>query len=333
MNVVVNGRFLERRITGVERYGREILSRLGGRLRVVRSDHWVDGVRGHLWEQVMLARQVGPDQLLWSPANTGPVRVENQVLTLHDLSPLEHPEWFRPAFSMWYRMFVPLLSKKVRRIVTSSEYMREKLLARFGLPAERVMAVPGGVDMQTYHPGVTAQLDLPPRYALFVGTLQPRKNLARLMDAWKRIKDTLPDVWLLVAGSGDRVFRPAKLPVTERVQFLGAIPDARLPGLYSGATVFILPSLDEGFGLTVLEAMACGTMVIASNTGALPEVVGDCGLFFDPSNVDDIAGKLRCGLQDRVLRESMRGKGLQRVERYSWDISAQRLREVFEGCR
>jgi hypothetical protein len=96
MNVVVNGRFLDRRVTGVERYGREILSRLGGRPKVVRCKGRADGLRGHLWEQVALARQVGPGRILWSPANTGPLNVENQVLSLHDLSPLEHPEWFKP---------------------------------------------------------------------------------------------------------------------------------------------------------------------------------------------------------------------------------------------
>jgi glycosyltransferase involved in cell wall biosynthesis len=332
MNVVVNGRFLERRITGVERYGREILGRLGSTLRVVRCEGWGDGVRGHLWEQVVLAGQVGPDQVLWSPANTGPLYIENQVLTLHDISPLEHPEWFRPAFALWYRLFVPLLVRRVRRVVTSSEFVRMMLLKRFGLPAERVMVVPGGVDTRTFYPSMTPRLDLPPCYVLFVGSLQPRKNLARLLDAWIRIKDALPDVWLLIAGIGGDAFRPTVLAVTERVKFLGAVPDADLPGLYASATILILPSLDEGFGLPILEAMACGTMVIASRAGALPEVVGDSGLFFDPLDVDEIADTLRCGLQDSALRESLREKGLTRAQRFSWDSSAEMLWKVFEGC-
>jgi len=333
MNVVVNGRFLERRITGVERYGREILSRLGSRLRVVRCEGGADGVRGHLWEQVTLVGQVGPNHVLWSPANTGPLNVENQVLTLHDISPLEHPEWFRPAFALWYRLFVPLLIKRVRRVVTSSEFVREKLLKRFGLHGEQVTVVPGGVDTQTFHPGVTLRLDLPSRYALFVGSLQPRKNLTRLLEAWQRIKDTVPDAWLLIAGTGGSAFRPTALAAAERVRFLGAIPDGDLPGLYASATVFILPSLDEGFGLPVLEAMASGTVVIASNAGALPEVVGDSGHFFDPLDVAEIAHTLHCGLQDAVLRESLRENGLIRAQRFSWDASAEMLWKVFEECR
>jgi glycosyltransferase involved in cell wall biosynthesis len=333
MNVVVNGRFLERRITGVERYGREILCRLGNKLRVVRSEGWVDGIRGHLWEQVALAGQVGPDDVLWSPANTGPLNVENQVLTLHDISPLEHPEWFRPAFALWYRFFVPPLVRRVRRVVTSSENTRVKLLRRFDLPGERVTVVPGGVDIRTFHPGVTSRQDLPSRYALFVGSLQPRKNLTRLLDAWGRMKDTVPDAWLLIAGTGGSAFRPTLLRETERVKFLGAVPDAGLPGLYASATVFILPSLEEGFGLPLLEALACGAMVISSRAGALPEVVGDSGLFFDPLDVAEIADTLQRGLQDAALRESLCEKGINRAQRFSWDTSAGMLWDVFEGCR
>jgi glycosyltransferase involved in cell wall biosynthesis len=333
MNVVVNGRFLERPVTGVERYGREILSRLGSRLKVVRCAGRSDGVRGHLWEQAALAGQIGPDQILWSPANTGPLRVENQVLTLHDISPLEHPEWFKSVFALWYRLFVPLLVRRVRRVVTSSDFVRQKLLRRFSLPAERVMVVPGGVDTEIFHPGATSRLELPPRYALFVGSLQPRKNLNRLLDAWGRMKNAVPDAWLLIAGTGGDVFRPISLNTPERVKFLGVVPDADLPGLYASATVFILPSLDEGFGLTLLEAMASGTMILASNAGALPEVAGNCGLFFDPLDVAEIADSLRCGLQDAALRKSLCEKGLIRAHRLSWYTSAERLWQVFEGCR
>src|SRR3990172_5022589 len=226
MNVVVNGRFLERRITGVERYGREILSRLGGRSKVLRCEGRADGVRGHLWEQVKLARQVAPGQVLWSPANTGPLSVKNQGLTLHDISPLEHPQWFRPAFALWYRLFLPLLVRRVKFVVAPSQFVRMKLLARFGLPGERVTVVPGGGNIEIFHPGATSRLDLPACYALFVGSLQPRKNLARLLEAWAKIKDALPDSWLLIAGKGSDVFQPISLASVERVRFLGPVPDA-----------------------------------------------------------------------------------------------------------
>jgi glycosyltransferase involved in cell wall biosynthesis len=180
---------------------------------------------------------------------------------------------------------------------------------------------------------VQSRLDLPSRYALFVGSLQPRKNLPRLLGAWERMKDTVPDAWLLVAGAGGSAFRTTILASAVRVKFLGAIPDTELPGLYANATVFILPSLDEGFGLTLLEAMACGTMVLASNAGALPEVVADNGLFFDPLDVTEIANNLRRGLQGASLRKSLGEKGILRAQRFSWDTSAEMLWDVFERCR
>lgn len=332
MSVVVNGRFLGRRITGVERYGREILSRLGSRIKVVRCESWAEGARGHLWEQVVLPGLITPGQVLWSPANTGPLLVENQVLTLHDISPLEHPEWYQPAFTLWYQLFVPLLVRRARRVVASSTFVRKKLLKRFGLLAGRVTVVPGGVDAEVFHPGARSRLDLPPRYVLFVGSLQPRKNLARLLEAWGRIKDKAPDVWLFIAGAGAGVFHPVSLLAPERVKFLGSVPDADLPGLYANATVFVLPSLEEGFGLTALEAMACGTMAITSNAGALPEVVGESGLFFDPLNVAEIAEKLLLVLQEAPVRGSLSEKGLIRARCFSWETSAAMLWEVLEQC-
>jgi glycosyltransferase involved in cell wall biosynthesis len=338
MNIVVNGRFLERRMTGVERYGREILSRLASRpsqkggVRVVRCQGRADGLHGHLWEQVALPAVIGPGQVLWSPANTGPLTVRNQVLTLHDLSPLEHPEWFKPAFAVWYGLFVPLLVRRVRRVVTSSEFVRQKLLKRFRLPGERVTVAPGGVDTRIFHPGAIARLELPARYILFVGSLQPRKNLARLLSAWGRMKDAVSDAWLLVAGTGGSVFRSTVPAGPERVKFLGAVPEADLPGLYSSAAAFILPSLDEGFGLPVLEAMASGTIVLVSKAGALPEVAGDSGLLFDPLEVAEIADALERGLRDATLRDSLCEKGLAHAQRFSWDTSCEMVWKVFEGC-
>jgi len=333
MNIVVNGRFLKRPITGVERYGREILRRLAGSHKVVRSRSWSDGMRGHLWEQIALPGQVGSDHILWSPANTGPLRVENQVLTLHDLSPLEHPEWYLPAFALWYRLFLPLLVLRVRRVVVSSEFVKAKIMRRFGLSNGHIVVVAGGVDIGRFHPDAEQKLDLPERYALFVGSLQARKNLARLLDAWNQIKDATPDIWLVIAGAGSKIFRSTKLAARERVIFLGPVSETDLPGLYAHAALFILPSLDEGFGLPVLEAMASGTPVAASKAGSLPEVVGEAGLFFDPLEIPEMANALKCGLTDAPLRNSLREKGLVRARGFSWQNSADKMWKVFEECQ
>jgi glycosyltransferase involved in cell wall biosynthesis len=333
MKVVVNGRFLSRRVTGVERYGREILRCLPGRMQVVRPERKNQGVSGHAWEQFFLPGHVKPGEILWSPANTGPLVVANQVLTLHDLSALEHPEWFTPAFAMWYRLFMPMLVRRVRRLVVPSEYVRKKILSRFSLPPDRVNIAPGGVDLNCFHPNHPVPDRVPARYIFFVGSLQPRKNLGVLLQAWGQIVHRFPDIWLVVAGAQSRNFNQVSLSTdVERVGFLGYVPDADLAGLYAGALVFLLPSLDEGFGLPVLEAMACGTPVIAARAGALPEVVGDAGLLFDPVHPAELADILERLLSDINIRRRLAEKGLAHVKNFSWQSSAEKMWEILHTC-
>ena len=166
--------------------------------------------------------------------------------------------------------------------------------------------------------------DLPARYVLFVGSLEPRKNLPMLLKAWNRIKDEFYDVWLIIAGDTGKVFQPVSLPYEiERVRFLGYVPDVDLPSLYAGAKLFVFPSLDEGFGLPVLEAMACGTPVIVSNGGALPEVVGEAGMVFNLSEKDGLSKAMYTCLSDEKLCLSLKEKGLSRASLFSWQRTAE----------
>jgi glycosyltransferase involved in cell wall biosynthesis len=328
--VFANGRFLSRRITGVERYAAEILSRLAGRVRILRPGPAGRGIVGHAWEQLVLPARLSSRSTLWSPANTGPLGVRNQLLTLHDLSALEHPEWFNPTFGLWNRILLPTLVRRVRRIAVPSETVRQKVLRRFGLPAERVVTVPGGVDLARFHP-VSSQ-DQRERYVLFVGTLEPRKNLPALLEAWQAIEARHPQVSLVVAGTAGGVFRPVTLPKRiPRLRLAGYASEAELPGLYAGAAVFVLPSLDEGFGLPVLEAMACGAPVIASAAGALPEVVGEAGMLFDPATPDSLAAALDLCLDNPDLCRRMQSLGFERACLFSWSRAAEQTGRLLEG--
>jgi glycosyltransferase involved in cell wall biosynthesis len=328
--VIVNGRSLSRRITGVERYTREILGCFPGQVQVVHPAGNVQGFAGHAWEQFILPGRVPRESILWSPANTGPLVVSNQVLTLSDLSPLEHPEWFKLTFAAWYRLLVPLLVRRVRRVITLSEHVRRKVITRFSIPVERVAAIPAGVDANRFRP-----LPRPAdqgRYVLFVGSLEPRKNLPALLAAWKEIEKDFPQVSLILAGVAGRVFRPVHLPENvARLRFAGYVPDGSLPALYSGADVFVLPSFDEGFGLPVLEAMACGTPVVASTGGALPEVVGDAGLLFDPGDPLALAENLRQCLSVADLRNFLSERGRQRARQYSWQTASEKVWQTLQG--
>lgn len=320
-NIVVNGRFLARRVTGVERHGREILRYIGGKSRVASTR--LQGLRGHAWEQFLLPGKLDRHSILWSPANSGPLMLREQALTIHDLSPLEHPEWFRPSFTAWYRLFLPILARHVRIVFTPSDYVKRKIVKRFGI--KNVIVTPNGVDHALFHPAAKQiRTDMPARYILFVGSLEPRKNLHLLLNAWNEIKDDFRETWLIITGVSGNVFRPVHLShAIERVRFLGYVDDRTLAGLYANATLFALPSMEEGFGLPALEAMASGTPVIVSDGGALPEVVDHDGMMFCLSNPDELSRMLRDGLSSESLRCGLKNQGLTRAREYSWQATAE----------
>jgi len=318
--VIVNGRFLGRRISGVERYAGEVLKRFGTRPNVTRPKRTIGGLAGHIWEQFMLPGMIPSGAVLWSPANTGPIAVKRQVVTIHDLSPLEHPEWYRRDFSFWYRLMWPLLARRVTRIITSSEFVRKKAMARFGV--EHVTVAPGGVDRSFFRPD--AQQDahaLPERYILFIGSLAPRKNLTGLLLAWAEIHERFSDIWLVVAGESKPIFPALSFSDLKNVIFLGYVADRDLPGLYAHAMLLALPSLDEGFGLPALEAMACGAPVLVSDAGALPETVGGAAAVFPLSEPNALTETLIGLLEDAAWRASLREKGLIRARQFEWQSS------------
>lgn len=318
-DIVINGRFLSRQVSGVERHGSEVLSLIGSRCHVEKTRF--NGLAGHTWEQFVLPVKLKSQSILWSPANTGPLMISNQALTIHDLSPLDHPEWFRKSFAMWYRLFLPVLARRVRVIFTPSEYVKQKMLKR--LRVKKVIVASNGVNTAFFHPSAQqSTYDLPERYILFVGSLQPRKNLQALLGVWHTIKDEFKNLWLVIAGDAGNVFSKINYFADEHVRFLDYVADNDLPALYARATLFVLPSFDEGFGLPAIEAMSCGTPVIASDGGALPEVIGDAGLVFELSKPNGLANAIRECLSNNDLRLSLIEKGLVRVKNYSWQKTA-----------
>ncbi len=195
-------------------------------------------------------------------------------------------------------------------------------MMRFSLPTEKVTTIPAGVDTSKFHPmNVSTDME---RYILFVGSLEPRKNLFGLLKAWDEINERHPNISLVIAGTSGSAFRQLSCPSSaDRVRWIGYVPETDLPTLYAGADLFILPSFDEGFGLPVLEAMACGTPVIASNGGALPEVVGDTGMTFDLSNPSALSHSINECLSNSRLSTTLREKGLARAKLFSWQTTAE----------
>jgi glycosyltransferase involved in cell wall biosynthesis len=168
------------------------------------------------------------------------------------------------------------------------------------------------------------RLSLPRPYVLCVGSLEPRKNLRRLLQAWQIAAPRHPDVWLVLAGASGRVFRDAGLEkCPDRVHLTGYLDDGDLPALYAGAEVFLYPSVYEGFGLPVAEAMACGTPVVCSSLTALPEVAGEAAEFVDPFSIEAIADGLGNLLGDERRRDKLRLAGLAQARKFSWPEAAE----------
>jgi glycosyltransferase involved in cell wall biosynthesis len=232
------------------------------------------------------------------------------------------------------------------RVITDSQAARRDIVRFYRVSPDKVVVTPAAAGPQYYPqpPGEVERIrrayDLKERYLLAVGNVQPRKNLPRLVEAFARIASEATDVQLVIVGrstwKGSEVEATVhRLGVTGRVRFTRYVPDAHLPGLYTGAVTLCYPSLYEGFGLPPLEAMACGTPTVTSNVSSLPEVVGDAAITVNPRSVDEIARALRCMLLDESLRIEYSRRGLARAAMFSWEKTAMLTRKVYEavlGC-
>ena len=336
----VNTRILSYPITGVQRYLLELLGRIpSDNVRQIAPRYLLSGGRAHLWEQTVLPLRTR-GHLLWSPSNTGPLTVSRQVVTIHDVVPMDHPEWLNPRFAAWYRFLTPTLARRVARVITDSEFTKSRLLEMTGVGEDKVVVVPLGVDAR-FGPqsgedveSAIQQLELPTnRYVLSLGSLEPRKNLGRLLRAWEVIYRSLPeDVWLVVSGAKGKSLVFQDVPELEalppRVFLTGRVPDELLPFLYAGAMAFTYLSVYEGFGLPPLEAMASGAPTLVGNRASLPEVVGDAAVQVDPYDVEAIADGLSRLTTDDSLRMVLRQKGLERAALFNWDKAAEQTWRV-----
>jgi glycosyltransferase involved in cell wall biosynthesis len=295
----------------------------------------LQGIKGHVWEQVYLPTQLHR-KLLWSPGNTGPLAVSRQVLTIHDAATLDHPEWFERKFALWYGALLPRLVRKVRAIITVSNFSKERIVRLTGVNAERVDVVSNGVDPRFRAADQQAviemreQFQLDDPYILFVGSLEPRKNLKLLLETWQW--GGFDGATLAVVGASGHLFQKLQFDsIPDGVRLLGRVDDEVLPVLYSGAAGFVYPSVYEGFGLPPLEAMACGCPVAVSDIPAHREVCGSQAIYFDPFNPEDLSGRLDLLLRlDKPSRASYAAEGLRHASGYSWEHAASETWHILE---
>ncbi len=258
----------------------------------------------------------------------------HKVITVHDLYFMEHPEAMDAAGLRYYGR-IGWSVHRADRIIAVSHFTRNEILRL--LPStspDKITVIHEAPDLE---PEARNPSLLPAPYALFVGTFEPRKNLTTLLSALAAWRDMPDDFRLVIVGEhgwagGDPARLAAELGLSERIQFAGRVSDAELHHLYCGARVFVFPSLCEGFGLPVLEAMQRGAPVICSNAGALPEVAGDAALFHDPLDADGLAGLLRRMWHDEALRARYTQLGLARAQQFSWRQAAQATWRVYQSA-
>ncbi len=263
------------------------------------------------------------------------------IVTVHDLIPLLYPRHFTRSQRFVFGVTIRLSLRVAQKVIVVSRATANDLRALLNVPPDKVTIIPEAADpaMRRASPDVIAAIraryHLPESYVLYVGSNKPHKNLTRLVEAFARHQNQSP-ITLAIGGHWDARYptahqRATELALSNRIQWLGPVPQADLPALYSGATLFIFPSLYEGFGLPVLEAMACGTPVVCSNISSLPEVIGDAGLLFDPLNVDTIATTIRRALENPDLRAELRQRGLARAAQFTWERVAEKTMAVYRA--
>ena len=295
-------------------------------------------------EQLTLPRALPPGDLIHFPYYIYPYFSRRRaVVTLYDIISHLYPTYLPSAVHRAiFEITTRLALARAAHVLTLSASAAADLQRAYDVDPGRITVTPAAADAR-FQPAAAAdmralrqRLGLPDRYVLFVGANKPHKNLQRLGEAWGKLKvqgaaspsPLAQGIGLVLAGREDPRYvgireEIAQAGLQEDVTVLGAVSEADLPILYSGADVFILPSLYEGYGLPVIEAMACGTAVVCSRTSSLPEVVGDdAGLLFDPTDSDEIAAALARVLSDDALRAGLQARGLARARQFTWQRTA-----------
>jgi glycosyltransferase involved in cell wall biosynthesis len=301
----------------------------GGSSRQVQYLRWMAGLAGPWKDVAAQADLIHVPNLLAVPRSRAPL-----LFTLHDLTFLTFPSFHNRRTRLMSRWALRQAVRNADAFVTDAEFTAREMVRTTGVSREKIHVIPLAAD-EAFRPtgdeGCLSRLGIEAPFVLYVGTLEPRKNLPLLIRAFAAQRT---EAKLVIAGTKGWMFEEIfalveRLELTSRVIFTGFVPDEDLPALLGAAEVFVYPSLHEGFGLPVLEAMQCGAPVITTNVSSLPEVAGDAALLVSPDDVAGLSAALARVLAEPALRADLKGRSLEQARRFSWRETAERTAEVY----
>lgn len=357
---------LERNASGIGQYTLRLLEELrsgGCKPLLLQSGGWPPGYSPHDYQRVQLAGSellpallaLGQIQIGWQarrhglrlvhdPTGVSPLSLcaTKRIVTICDAIPYVYPEVCTTLDRLIYHHWLPQAVRSVDAVITISQHSKNDLEKYIKIPGSKITVTPLAAGAKFR---VLSEAEIAPAleragvarpYILYVGSVEPRKNLLRLLDAYREVRRWSESWKLVIVGarnywkSSPVAQKVKELGLEGQVKFTGYIPDEDLPALYNAADLFCFPSLYEGFGLPVLEAMACGTPVVTANSSSLPEVAGDAALLVDPYNVAEIAAAMRRILEDPALAAELRQRGLERAKQFTWEKTARQTIAVYE---
>lgn len=334
MNILFDGRILTHKIfTGVENYAKNIYENIKETYNINNAKSETSNkYLAHLWMHFILPFKSG--NILFCPANVAPLFVPKSkklVLTIHDVAFLTYPKSFSNFFRIYYKVIVPINIKRADKIITVSNNSKKEIEKYYPKSKGKVEVISLGLDKKFKELNLQKKNQI-----IYVGSMNERKNFISVIKSFELLNNN--DYNLLMIGNFSNNFRLEvesenilkKAKKKQNIRFIQAISNDELIKHYNESKLFIFPSFYEGFGLPVLEAMACGTPVICSNTTSLPEVGGDAVIYCNPYDVNDMKEKIELILNNESLQKEMIKKGLDRAKLFSWEKSANEHIRVFQ---
>ena len=363
--IAINGTYIQKQSTGLGVFSENIISNLSNLSQefdlivysyssYFKKNHFycnksIDdslspslGFRGHInrliWYQTFFNWQLKKENisLVYSPVAEGILYPKvPQIITVHDLIPLKYPK-LQPKWKLYYQFILPKILKRSQTIISVSQHTKKDLLENYNLTNQKIQVIYPGVDFSHFYPIRNSPKSSDSNYLLYVGDMRSYKNLNKCLEAFSRL--LLKEYKFKIAGKKDSHFYPQiqqkirELAIQDRVSFLDYVSLKNLRELYSQAKALVFCSLYEGFGLPILEAMACGCPIIASSVTSIPEVGGNAIYYVDPYDTESIAKGMYLVLTDKNLRASLIEKGIKRAKLFTWEKTVKKTVKLFEEC-